>query len=218
MKRWIGLLLILVSAATASAVTPDEAVLRIENRLRSLNSLEADFEHFYYSMTSSEPLVEKGRFYFLRPDWMRWDSREPEKQTFLYKEGVFLFYIPEDNQLIRSRRSKDKYESGILAIFSGTKGLGEAHIVEAGPFPTDDPNAVQVKLTPREEGEFAYLLLEADSRNWLIRKAVFFDQAGNKQEFIFSRIKVDPKLPRSLFELEVPPDCEIIEEEDPSQR
>ncbi len=206
-------ILLLFASATALAVTPEEAAIRIEQRLRSLRSLTANFEHLYYSMTVSEPLSERGTFHFEPPDRMRWDSLEPERQIFLYKGGVFQLYLPGENQLIRSRSSGEKYESEILAIFSGTKGLRDEYVVESSPFPTDDPKSVQIKLTPKKEGEFTYILLETDPRNWLIRKAVFFDGAGNKQEYRFSRIRIDRKLSPGLFELTVPPGCEIIEQD-----
>ena len=108
------------AAWAAPADTPEEAALKIEAKLRSIRSLQSDYEHLYYSMNTSEPLSEKGKLYFQRPDRMRWDSREPEEQTFLSKDGTYLFYIPGEKQLIRSRGSKDRFESEILALFSGS--------------------------------------------------------------------------------------------------
>jgi outer membrane lipoprotein carrier protein len=203
-----------IAAWTAPTDTPEEAALKIETKLHSIKSLQSDYEHLYYSMTASEPLSEKGKLYFQRPDRMRWDSREPEEQTFLSKDGTYLFYIPEEKQLIRSRGSKDRFESEILALFSGSMVFLDSYLIEAGSFPTDNVGSVQLKLTPKKEGEFTYILLETDLKSRLIQKAIFFDWAGNKQEFRFSRIKVDPRFPPDLFDLRVPPDTEIIEDED----
>ena len=204
----------IAAAWSAAADTPEAEALKIEAKLRSIRSLQADYEHLYYSMNTSEPLSEKGKLYFQRPDRMRWDSQEPEEQTFLSKDGTYLFYIPGEKQLIRSRGSKDRFESEILALFSGSMVFLDSYLIEAGSFPTDGAGAIQLKLIPRKEGEFTYILLEADSKNRLIRKAIFFDWAGNKQQFQFSRIKVDPRLPPDLFDLKVPPDTEVIEDED----
>jgi outer membrane lipoprotein-sorting protein len=66
-------------------------------------------------------------------------------------------------------------------------------------------------LTPREEDEYSFILLEIDEKSWLIRKAIFLDWAGNKTEFRFSRIRANVRVPLSFFELNVPPDVEIIE-------
>jgi outer membrane lipoprotein carrier protein len=203
----------LYTALPVSGVTPQEAASRIEAKLLAARSLRSEYEHLYYSMTASEPLREKGRLLFQKPDRMRWDSREPEAQTFLYKDGLILFYIPEEKQLIRSRASGDRSEFEILALLSGRKSLTDAYVVDESPFPTEAKGAVQVRLTPKVEGEFTYILLETDAATWLIRKAVFFDWAGNKQEFRFSRIEVDPRLAPELFDLKVPPGTEVIEDD-----
>lgn len=216
MKREVWILIFLSCLSTAkAAVSPQQAVANLEKRLVGLRSLQADFEQLFYSMSVSTPLKRHGRFYFQKPDLMRWEYAEPEKDVFLYRDKVFSYYIPEDNQLFRSRASRETYESEILTLFSGAARLADDYTVEDSPFPTEAGNVRQVKLTPRREGGYSYILLEIDASAWLILKAVFFEWAGNKNEFLFSRIKVDPRLPASVFELRVPPDCEIIEEEDP---
>jgi len=203
----------LLAALPASALTPLEAAGRIEERLLRAKSLRSDYEHLYYSMTASEPLREKGRVCFEKPDRMRWDSREPEAQTFIYKDGLILYYVPAEKQLIRSRTSADRPEFEILALLSGRKRLTDAYGIDESPFPTETGNTVQIRLTPKVEGEFTYILLETDRTTWLIRKALFFDWAGNKQEFRFSHIEVDPRLSAGLFDLKVPPGTEVIEDD-----
>jgi len=191
----------------------EEIALKAEKKLQSFQSLQANFEQFLYSTSVSTPLDERGKFYFKKPDLMRWEYEEPEKKVWLYKDGTFLFYIPEDNQLIRSSQSKEKYESEILAILSGQKSLRDNYQIEFNPFPTDEPKAWQLKLTPKVEGEHSFILLEINEKSWLIQKAVFLDWAGNKTEFHFSQIKTDVRLSPKVFELKVPRDCEVIEEE-----
>jgi outer membrane lipoprotein carrier protein len=211
--RAISLVLLLGVIPGIAAVTPEEAASRIEARLRSLKSIRSEYEHFYYSITASEPLRERGTLYFQKPDRMRWDSREPEEQIFLYSGGTYSFYVPEEKQLIRRRAADDRYESEILALFSGTRPIRDSYIVEDGSFPSENPRAVQIKLTPRTEGEFTYILIETDPGDWFIRKAVFFDWSGNKQEFRFTGIRLDPRIPPGIFDLRVPPDTEIIEDQ-----
>jgi len=209
MKRagWLVLLSVLCSSQTA-----EDIVSKVEGKLHSLQSLQANFDQIYYSMSVTTPLREKGKFYFKKPDWMRWEYKEPEEKIFLYKEGTFLFYLPEDNQLIRSSLSKEKYESEILALLSGQKEFKDNYLVEFNLFPSEEETPWQLKLTPKEEGEYSFILLEIEERTWLIRKAIFFDWAGNKTEFEFSQMKVNSRLSQNLFELKVPPDCEIIED------
>ena len=204
---WIVLLSVFCHPQTA-----EDIALKVEYKLRALQSIQANFDQIYYSLSVTAPLREKGKFYFKKPDLMKWEYKEPEEKIFLYKGGTFLFYLPEDNQLIRSSQSKENYESEILALLSGQKAFKDNYHVEFSPFPKETERSWQLKLTPREEGEYSFILLEIEERTALIGKAIFFDWAGNKTEFDFSQIKVNPRLPPSLFELKVPPDCEIIED------
>ena len=203
---WLFLLSLLSSPYTA-----EDIALRAETKLRSLRSIQAKFEQVYYSSTVSTPLREKGNFYFKKPDLMKWEYKDPEERTYLLKEGFFLEYIPEDNQIIKYDLSREEHESEILSILSGQKGIVDNYSVEFSPFPTKNSKALQLKLTPKQEDTDTFILLEIDEKTWLIQKAIFFDWAGNKMEYRFSKIKTDVRLAKDVFELKVPPGVEIIE-------
>lgn len=214
-KVSFSILTVLLLFSLCPGFTPEEVASKLETKLKSLRSFQADFEQTYYSSTVTNPLQEKGRFYLRKPDLMRWEYLDPEEKVFIYKKGIFLEYYPEDNQLIRRLLSDENYESETLSLLSGQKSLKDSYIIEFNPFPSEnvDTDVWQLKLTPREEGEYAHILLEIDRDSWLIHTAIFIDWAGNKQEFHFSKLKPDVHLTQNLFELNVPPDCEIIEED-----
>jgi len=214
MNRFFRLALIAAPfyAGFAAQEPPQAVVARMEQALSSLTTLQADFEQSYYSATVQTPLRQKGRMYFKKPDAMRWEYTTLEKNIYVFKDGLLLSYFPEDNQLWRQRIPKEKYETEILAFFAGQGGLSQKYIVEDNPFPGGAAGNAQLKLTPKEEGEYSYLLLEIDRASALIRRAVFFDWGGNKREFAFSKFKTGGKLDDGLFRIKVPADCEIIDD------
>lgn len=199
-------------AGSALATTAEEAVARMEKTIRSLRTLRARFEQSYHSLSVSTPLKESGEIFYEAPGRMRWEYRVPEDKVFLYRDETVSIYIPQDKQLTRSRISAEDLESEILAFFLGTKALGELYLIEDGPVPSGAAGFRQVKLTPREEGEYVSILLEIDEKSWFFRKAVFTEWSGNRQEFVFSRIRSNTALPPGAFILKVPPDTEIIED------
>jgi outer membrane lipoprotein-sorting protein len=154
-------LALLGAAHPLPAVTPREAASRIEAKLLAASSLRSEYEHLYYSMTASEPLSEKGRLLYPKPDRMRWDSREPEAQTFLFKDGIILFYLPEEKQLIRSRASADRSELEILALLSGGRAHGRLR-GRRDPFPTEARTPSR-SADPKGRGGVHHILLETDS-------------------------------------------------------
>lgn len=206
------LILILFVALFGFAQTAEDIAAQAEAKLRSLRSLQADFEHIYYSATVSTPLREKGRLYIQKPDWMKWEYRDPEEKTYLLKGGMFQSYFPEEKQLVIQSLADREYESEPLSLLLGQRTLLDNYEVAFSPFPSDSPKAWQIKLTPKTEDSDSYLLLEIDQKTRLISTLISFDWAGNKQEFRFRRIKTNVSFSASTFALRVPEDVEVIED------
>ncbi len=223
MKRFAALaagLVMIVGAPLArplprgqeAAATAEKALVNLEKALQAVATLRADFEQLHYSMAVSEPLREKGELLFEKPDRMRWEYRAPQNKVFLYQAGVLETYLPEEKQLIRSPVAREALESDIFGIFLGLMSFRDAYAVEASLFPTEAAGVRQVKLTPLEEGDFSHILLEIDGTTWLLRRAIFLEWAGNKREFVFSRVRTGGRLPAGAFTLKVPPGTEIIDD------
>ncbi|MGA2586145.1 MAG: outer membrane lipoprotein carrier protein LolA [Candidatus Aminicenantales bacterium] len=219
MKR-IGFVfgILAVLGLLAAQQSPQAVIARLEKTLQSLDSFQADFEQASYSTSVVAPLKQKGKIYFQKPDRMRWEYAAPEPSTFVYADGMSLSYYPEDHQLWRQKISAEQYESGFPGLLAGKAHLSEKYVIEDSPFPGGGKNSAQIKLTPKEEGETAYILLEIDRKSGLLTRAALFDSARNKIEYGFSRFKTNLRFAKDLFEIKVPPDCEIIEEAGPRKK
>jgi len=189
-----------------------ETARRLENTIKSMRTLRADFEQLYFPASVSEPIQEKGELYLQKPDFMRWEYKTPEEKVFLAANGRFEMYLAAEKQVIRSVIPPEAYESDIIGILLGSRSVIEAYQIESVRFPTDAVHVKQIKLTPNEEGEFSHLLLEVDSRTWLLRRAVIIEWAGNKREYVFRKLRPNATLPGDIFKLRIPPGCEIIED------
>ncbi len=197
---------------TAPAYSPRQVAQNIEKKLASLRSLQADFEQSYFPSSISTPLKEKGKVYFQKPDLMRWEYLGPEDYVYLYKKGLSLAYFPEDNQLFRHALTPEEKGSELFTLLLGQASLDESYTAEPASFPSEKKDALQIKLVPKQEGNVSYILLETDEKTWLVQKLILFDSAGNKQEFRFSRIRPNSRLPAKIFDLDIPPDCEVIDD------
>lgn len=188
----------------------EDIARNLESRMGELHSLQADFQQTLFSSTISTPLQEKGTLYIRKPGWLRFDYEDPETHVFLIKGSLYQEYYPEDKQLVERTLTEEGSESALLALLAGSSGILEHYRVEFDPDAPEDPSGHHLKLTPREEEADTYIILEIDARDGLIRRAVSFDWTGNRQEFLFSRVKTDIRLPDNIFELKVPPDVDII--------
>jgi outer membrane lipoprotein carrier protein len=213
-KRFARLLL-LAPLLFSYAYTPEEIALRAEQKLRSLKTLKAHFTQTYVSKSITTTLQEKGEFYFKKDGLMKWIYKEPEEKTFLIKDGMYFFFLPEDNQLLTSSLKTFSHESEILDLLSGTVHIQDKYRIEMSRSQKDPARLYSISLVPREEEEYSAISLDISRSSWLIQKATFNDWAGNKTEFLFSGIQTNIQLAADTFDLKLPPDVEIIEYDKP---
>jgi outer membrane lipoprotein-sorting protein len=74
------------------------------------------------------------------------------------------------------------------------------------------------RTRPKTEGDYSHILLEIDETTWLLRRAIFLEWAGNKNEFVFSQVRTGVRIPAKTFTLKVPPDTEIIDDTEGARR
>lgn len=216
-RRILGVL-ILAGGTLFGQVQPRDILVRAEKALAALNSFQANFEQAFFSSTVATPLKEKGRLFYQKTGRMRWVYEGPSSQIIVLKDGILETYDPEENQLYRQKLSQEQTDTAIFGLLSGQARLSETYDVENNPFPGAEGPVHQLKLTPKEEGETAYILLEIDARTDLLRRVVLFDWAFNKNEFTFSRLKTNPRLGPDTFKITVPSGCEIIDDVTPRKR
>ena len=96
---WFWLLLLLGGAGQPQ-ITPDQVALRLESRLSSLSTLQAEFQQTYYSSNVSTPLQEKGILYIRTPGWLRFDYSIPEVKIFVIKEDLYQDVISRKEKYI----------------------------------------------------------------------------------------------------------------------
>jgi len=182
---------------------------RTEQKLRSLISFQAEFKQVYYSSSVSTPLTEYGTVYYKRPGLMKWAYTEPEEKTVLLTENKIQYYFPEDNQLLIQDTTDEEQSNNIMSLLTG-----KTHILQDYDAETAEEYAAgsnyHIKLIPKYNDIDNFILLDIDKKSLFIIKATFFDWAGNKQEFIFSRIQINRDMPERTFDLIVPEDVEII--------
>lgn len=185
-------------------------ISNLEKRLQEIQSLEADFVQIYFPVYESRGIEEKGHLYLQRPDQMRWDYFAPEKKSFLLKGNMLLSYFYEDKQVIRQPLEEEIIKQSILGLLTGKTKLLDLYSVKVMAREAKD-QIVTLKLEPLEKQEITSLLLEIETRRWLISRIVFFEASGVRQEFLFSRSKLNPTLPAKIFDIPVPAGWEIID-------
>ncbi len=187
-----------------------EAVARIQSRYERARDLEARFEQWSRggALPGGEERRSKGRVAFAKPGRMRWTYEEPEK-SLVVSDGKTLWLYDESRREVQQLSVAGGYFSGASIQFLLGEGDVDAQFrVRALAC---DARSAELELTPRQPESFETLRIRADRASGDLRETVVVDLLGNETRVVFSEIRVDQGLPRSLFEFSPPPDAQVIE-------
>jgi outer membrane lipoprotein carrier protein len=212
--RWRTALLAAMLVAASSiprAATRERAPLGpiegLAGWLEGTRDLTCRFEQRLLSGALGAGTRESGVFYLLRPGRLRWEYDDPEPKTAIVDGDRTLLFLPDDRQLIRGRLSPD--EDLLPALLAGRGKIHElfdARVLE----PAGTQDGVRVRLVPRSApGGVQEITLTLRPPDYSIERAEVLDPAGNRMEYLFTKVRRNKGVPETLFTFEPPPGTEI---------
>jgi outer membrane lipoprotein carrier protein len=216
--RWLSVVvmaLICSGSAGVRAAADDaargSAVKGIEAWLDGTRDLTCRFEQRLLSGVLGAGTRESGVFYLLRPGHLRWEYKHPEPKTAIVEGDRTSLYLPEDRQLIRGRLDPD--QDLLPALLAGRGAIGKLFDAESlGDAGSGAARTIRVRLVPRSATRgVEEVVLTARGPEYSIERAEVLDPAGNRMEYLFTRVRRNTGLSESVFAFEPPPGTEIVE-------
>jgi outer membrane lipoprotein carrier protein len=215
--RWSGVLLAVAVLAAGGAAArapgepaPGDVVAGLAAWLEGTRDLTCRFEQRLLSGAFGAGTSESGVFYLRRPGRLRWEYESPEPKTAIVEGDRTLLYLPEDRQLIRGRLSPD--QDLLPALLSGRGSLTElfeVRVLDEGVPAGKGP--VRVRLVPRAAPEGVQeVILTVRAPAFAIEKAEVLDPAGNRMDYVFTKVRRNAGLAESLFAFDPPPGTELV--------
>jgi outer membrane lipoprotein carrier protein len=210
--------ILLMGAPAVSQVLAEEdlqgVITKLQARYEGLQDLEADFNQVTQFKGFSKTLDSKGHLY-LKKGKLRWDYFEPSKQQIFVDGDQVLFYVPEHQQVIKTRLSVELDSQVPIRLLAGTGHLDrDFHIQwrdETKPRGTD--GSYQLALAPKTPAtDFTEILIEVGSQDFLIRKIMLQEPGGNSSTFEFSGIKNNRGIKDRLFNFDLPKGVVVVEQ------
>lgn len=187
----------------------DGLIDRIQGTYDRIQALTADFEQVATLSSINRRQVSSGRLYIEKPHWIRWEYDRPDRQTILYDGAVLKIYTPGRNQVLSSAVDARARSNVAFLFLAGVVKLREVFTITALPQTEAQQNLI--RLLPRSPtAGFAELRAAVNPRNYLIEGLWILDPIGNVTEIRLSSVSLHAALPSSTFELDVPPDAEIL--------
>lgn len=212
----LALVGVVAEAAAQDKTTPTatEVTDKIQNFYRTTEDYQASFTQIWTDVAAGDSKESGGRVFFKKPGKMRWDylgkkGEKVELRKVLVSDGaVFTIYEPEFNQYFKQCLK----ESQLPTALSFLMGEGElTRDFTPKLLPSKKPGVHTVELTPKDtQGTYKKLVFIVDATTFEVQEAQIYDPYGNINRLVFSRAKVNKKLPDSGFVFAPPKTAKVV--------
>lgn len=172
----------------------------LQELLREINTMSADFSQTVYSEDGVLLQEYKGQMDLKKPDLLRWETNEPDR-TLVVTDGNRLWnYDVELEQVTVQDREEDN-QSPLAYILNDIDGIEKEYTVELSQ---DDCYA----LIPATEKTFDKI--EMCFAKGKLTQLVIHDSLGQISTFDFYKIKLNKNIPLSRFKFTPPKGVDVI--------
>jgi len=191
----------------AADLSPAERIWKAyETRWAATSSYSSEFKQKIEITGIGGEVESAGRFYFQRPDLMRWDYLEGQTQTVVGDGQWIWVYQPDLEQAYRVNYSVAFGSGGLVALLAGREGLSSRYRTT---LLDENSEIVRIRLEPTDAvGETLDLTMAADTMD--LRAVVVTDPAGSVTVMEFSDPVRNVELESGLFEFSPPPGVDVI--------
>lgn len=208
----MSMIAVLLSLALAERL--DEVLLQMKQAGDRLQSLRASFEQIDHDYILEEQESTEGKLYVKLPGRIRWEYEPPREKVLLVKDDLVRLYNPTAHQVQEFDRSKSggRAQAADLLVGFGKSNseIGKNYDVS---LVSEDAKTVVLDLVPKPDSAasiFTKVQLTLDKSNWTPLRSVFYEPNRDWTEIHFSNVVLNGPIDDGTFELDLPPDVEII--------
>ena len=184
-----------------------ETVKAIQKNYELVQTLKANFEQKAFVKMLNRTEITRGTVQIKKPGKMKWVYSSPDPQVLISDQKNLWLYAPEEEEVTKIP-IESVYSSNTPALFLAGQGI-LTDIFNVVQVLTEKDKFVAV-FTPKEvENSLSRLVLRANKNNYQITGATVYDRLGNKTSIKFRSIRINEKIPESVFNFEVPAGVEI---------
>ncbi len=200
-------LILLLSMGTASGVEPNGSHTLVKKVRLALNRIKPFQTRFVQQVYIDEQLdiEESGEILFKDDRHLKWTYLKPDFKIFLLQKENYKFY-DEENEQLTIGRIKERSGQWIWQLFFSDEILQYTY---------EQVNEAHKKIYIKKEDAEQPLNIEIRlNKDFLPAQVIQEDpNTGVRMIFYFKDYKEKIKIPKDAFELKVPEDVEIIDEE-----
>jgi outer membrane lipoprotein carrier protein len=215
MGRCPGVLTVVAAALSVVAAdngpTTMEILERFDRAQREAATLVARFTEEKRLRLLARPVVSHGRFFYNRPNQVRWEYEDPARRVFIITEDHYTAYFPgaKKAENVEIKKFVGKRLFRFLAVGQSSRDLAKSYDI-ARVVDGSLPGTHLLVLTPRRERvRLAVLRLWIDAGTCLPRQIAYEEPDGDSTILTFQDLRSNVVLAAGEFEVSLPSDVQI---------
>ncbi len=202
----------------ATAATEQQATANLVKQLSNIRSLTANFEQTT-KITNPKATQKKGLsaqhmnqtfrgvMKVQRPGKFYWETTAPSKQTIATTGKTVWIYDPDLQQAVRQSLDEQVSNTPALLLSGNTNQIMQSYRVTQ-----PDRTKLYYTLYPKQEDSAFQSMTISFGANKAPNLMILQDSLGQTTYVRFSNIKVNPKIPASVFNFAPPKGTDIIDQ------
>ncbi len=211
----LKVLLLVAWCVSLSALEDDrlnQILSEMERSGEQLKTLEARFDQNSHDYILDMDETTSGKLYVKLPGNIRWEYEPPSPKVLLVTGDVIRLFNPTSNQVQEFERGQMRGGGADLLIGFGKSNaeIGNNYDVS---LVEENEDTVVLELVPKPGSSaslFKAIELTMEKERWIPVRSLFRELNRDTTEILFKDMKVNGKLPPKAFELDMPPNVEII--------
>lgn len=165
-------------------------------------SIKAEFSQYKHLKILTKPLVSQGRFYFQKPDSIRWEYSTPVKSILLMHKGSVKRYTQGSRGLVEDAGGA---LSSMQVVVQEIGLWSQGRFTESDHFQAELTGGKERKfiLTPREKAFAAMIarieIIPSTQQKGAIKSVKIVESEGNYTLLKFTTVKMNEKIAESVF-------------------
>jgi outer membrane lipoprotein carrier protein len=216
---WISSVLLLAVAPAAAPAAPAPGRLplpvvieKMQKNYDQARDFRAHFSQKYTNVAFNRTKVSSGEVAFKKGGRMRWDYDKPDPQMFISDGKTLWLYEPEDKQAFRQSLKESQLPGALSFLLGKGKLADEFEIAPAGEIAYGNKVDYRLSLKPKQpQATYKSIYFIVDAKTFYVTETVLVNAQGDINDITFSDVKVNTKLPDTLFKWSVPAGVRTID-------
>ena len=199
--------------AAAPGRLPLPAVIeKMQKNYDQAKDFHAHFSQKYTNVAFNRTKVSSGEVTFKKGGRMRWDYDKPDPQMFVSDGRVLWLYEPNDKQAFKQDLKQSQLPGALSFLLGKGKLTDEFEISPAGEIAYGNKVDYRLSLKPKQpQATYKSIYFIVDAKSFYVTESVLVNAQGDINDISFSDVKVNAKVPDTLFKWSPPSGVRLID-------